>query len=167
MNSAFSTTATEASRPFLSAVPMVVGYLSIHLRRLLGEMGTPRRRSMLAQISSWDSPCCAQLWSRSRPVGSVQSSALGRFLGTPHTSSIQALCGALSARRVNLSHQFSLTASRPVNCCQRSMMTSAYCGSYSIVKQRRFICSQAISVLPLPPNKSSTICPGLELFLMR
>lgn len=79
------------------------------------------------------------------------------------TGSVRGVC----PRSGNLSHHFNLTASRPVNCSQRSMITSAYCGSYSIVKHRRFICSQAMRVLPLPPNKSSTICPGLELFLMR
>ena len=84
--------------PLLSAAPMVAGYLSIQRRRLLGEMGTPRRRSMLAQISSWENPCCAQLWRSSSPVGSVQSSALGRFLGMPHTSSMQAFCGAFVPR---------------------------------------------------------------------
>ena len=35
-----------------------------------------------------------------------------------------------------------------------------------MVRQMRSVCSQAMSVLPLPPNRSSTMLFGAELFLM-
>ena len=45
-------------------------------------------------------------------------------------------------------------------------MAVAYFGSSSMVRQMRSVCSQAMSVLPLPPNRSSTMLLGAELFLM-
>ena len=42
----------------------------------------------------------------------------------------------------------------------------AYFGSSSIVLQMRSVCSQAISVEPLPPNRSITTAFGALLFLI-
>jgi len=47
-------------------------------------------------------------------------------------------------------------------------MTSAYFGSYSIRLQRRASLSDAMSVVPEPPHRSTTKPPrGLELAIMR
>ena len=48
------------------------------------------------------------------------------------------------------------------NSAQRRRITSTYFGSNSIVQLTRFVCSQAISVLPDPPNRSSTVSPAFE-----
>ena len=45
-------------------------------------------------------------------------------------------------------------------------MTVAYFGSSSIVRQIRSVCSQAMRVEPLPPNRSITTALGALLFLM-
>ena len=58
------------------------------------------------------------------------------------------------------------TAFSPVKFSHRFTMTSTYLGSYSIVQHLRLSCSQAMRVEPLPPNRSSTVWPGFELFLM-
>src|SRR5512146_1827640 len=52
-----------------------------------------------------------------------------------------------------------------VICDQRSSTTAAYFGSFSIVRQTRPRRSQAISVVPEPANRSSTISPGRLEFL--
>src|SRR5699024_7329453 len=53
-----------------------------------------------------------------------------------------------------------------VSSMNRCTMTLAYLGSSSIVRQMRSVCSQAMSVEPLPPNRSMTTPLGAELFLM-
>ena len=55
---------------------------------------------------------------------------------------------------------------KPGSCIFPRTMAVAYFGSSSIVRQMRSVCSQAMSVLPLPPNRSSTMLLGAELFLM-
>src|SRR5690606_37219813 len=47
----------------------------------------------------------------------------------------------------------------PVNFSQRLTITSQYNVSSSIKNARRLVCSAAISVQPLPPNRSSTFSP--------
>ena len=49
----------------------------------------------------------------------------------------------------------------PVNSSHRWTMTSAYRQSISIRNARLPVCSHAMSVDPLPPNRSSTFSPGL------
>ena len=57
-------------------------------------------------------------------------------------------------------------ASRRVNCCQRRTATSTYCGSISIQKARRPICSAAMMVEPEPAKVSRMIDPSFEQSLM-
>ena len=57
-------------------------------------------------------------------------------------------------------------ASRRVNCCQRRTATSTYCGSISIQKARRPICSAAMMVEPEPAKVSRMIDPRFEQSLM-
>ena len=54
-----------------------------------------------------------------------------------------------------------------LNSAQRRRMTSQYLGSSSIVRHLRPVCSQAISVEPLPPKLSSTISSRVVLFRIR
>src|SRR5699024_3240791 len=51
-------------------------------------------------------------------------------------------------------YPFINTASSPVYCSQRLMITSTYLGSNSIRYAFLPVCSHAINVLPLPPNES-------------
>jgi len=72
----------------------------------------------------------------------------------------------LNERRAG--HCGALSALRPANCSHRWTMTSEYGASSSIMKHRRTIFSQAMSVLPDPPKKSARFSPArLEYSMAR
>ena len=60
----------------------------------------------------------------------------------------------------------SSTARLPLNSCQRRTITSQYFGSNSISRAWRPAFSHAISVVPEPPNGSSTVSRPLLLLRM-